>query len=310
MEANDTHRQQHRKPSWLKVPAPSGETFVRLKNMRKNLRLTTVCEEARCPNIGECWASGTATFMVMGEVCTRKCRFCNVKTGNPKGWLDHDEPRKLAEAVAAMELGYVVLTMVDRDDLEDQGAAHVNACVDHVLDACPDLKVELLAGDFRADESLIGALARGKSHVLAHNVETVERLTRTVRDAKCGYRQSLRTLELFKKLAPTRLTKSSIMLGLGETDDELRQTLADLRAVEVDIVTLGQYLQPSPRHLPVVEYVAPEIFHSWRLVAEEMGFLFCASGPLVRSSYKAGELFTEQYLRKQDATATGGCANA
>jgi lipoic acid synthetase len=310
MEANDTHRQQHRKPSWLKVPAPSGETFVRLKNMRKNLRLATVCEEARCPNIGECWASGTATFMVMGEVCTRKCRFCNVKTGNPKGWLDHDEPRKLAKAVAAMELSYVVLTMVDRDDLEDQGAAHVNACVDHVLNACPDLKVELLAGDFRADEDLIGALARGKSHVLAHNVETVERLTRTVRDAKCGYRQSLRTLELFKKLAPTRLTKSSIMLGLGETDDELRQTLADLRAVEVDIVTLGQYLQPSPRHLPVVEYVAPEIFHSWRLVAEEMGFLFCASGPLVRSSYKAGELFTEQYLRKQDATATGGCANA
>ena len=300
MEANDTHRQQHRKPSWLKVPAPSGETFVRLKNMRKNLRLTTVCEEARCPNIGECWASGTATFMVMGEVCTRKCRFCNVKTGNPKGWLDHDEPRKLAKAVAAMELSYVVLTMVDRDDLEDQGAAHVNACVDHVLNACPDLKVELLAGDFRADEDLIGALARGKSHVLAHNVETVERLTRTVRDAKCGYRQSLRTLELFKKLAPTRLTKSSIMLGLGETDD----------GAQVGIVTLGQYLQPSPRHLPVVEYVAPEIFHSWRLVAEEMGFLFCASGPLVRSSYKAGELFTEQYLRQQDVAATGGSAHA
>lgn len=279
--------------------------------MRQNLSLATVCEEARCPNIGECWAGGTATFMVMGDTCTRKCRFCNVKTGNPKGWLDHEEPRKLANAVGAMDLGYVVLTMVDRDDLDDGGAAHVNACVDAVLDVCPDLKVELLAGDFRADPALVGALATGRAHVLAHNVECVERLTKTVRDGKCGYRQSLKSLELMKRLAPAgKLTKSSIMLGFGETDDEVRATLRDLRDVGVDVVTLGQYLQPSARHLPVAEYVSPEVFQSWKLVAEEMGFLFCASGPLVRSSYKAGELFTEKYLRERDEAATGGPAHA
>jgi len=310
MEQPEDDRKPHRKPAWLKVRAPSGETFAKIKAMRKNLALSTVCEEARCPNIGECWAGGTATFMVMGDTCTRKCRFCNVKTGNPKGWLDHDEPRKLADAVAAMDLGYVVLTMVDRDDLADGGAAHVNACVEAVTEACPKLKVELLAGDFRADRELIGSLSGGGSHVLAHNVECVERLTRTVRDGKCGYRQSLRALQLMKELAPTKLTKSSIMLGLGETDDEVRRTLRDLRDVQVDIVTLGQYLQPSARHLPVAEYVTPETFHSWRLVAEEMGFLFCASGPLVRSSYKAGELFTERYLRERDAAATGGPAHA
>ena len=307
MEQPEDDRKPHRKPAWLKVRAPSGETFAKIKAMRKNLALSTVCEEARCPNIGECWAGGTATFMVMGDTCTRKCRFCNVKTGNPKGWLDHDEPRKLADAVAAMDLGYVVLTMVDRDDLADGGAAHVNACVEAVTEACPKLKVELLAGDFRADRELIGSLSGGGSHVLAHNVECVERLTRTVRDGKCGYR---RALQLMKELAPTKLTKSSIMLGLGETDDEVRRTLRDLRDVQVDIVTLGQYLQPSARHLPVAEYVTPETFHSWRLVAEEMGFLFCASGPLVRSSYKAGELFTERYLRERDAAATGGPAHA
>ncbi len=300
--------QQHRKPPWLKVRAPSGETFVQLKNMRKDLRLATVCEEARCPNIAECWAGGTATFMVLGDVCTRKCRFCNVKTGNPRGAVDQQEPQKLAEAVAAMDLGYVVLTMVDRDDLADGGAGHVNACVEHVRAACPQLKVELLAGDFRADPSLIRALAEGDSHVLAHNVETVERLTSRVRDAKCGYRQSLRALELFKEHAPDKLTKSSIMLGLGETDGEIRQSLAELRAAGVDIVTLGQYLRPSPKHLPVEDYVTPEQFDSWRVVAEQMGFLFCASGPLVRSSYKAGELFTERYLRSQDA-ATGGATH-
>ena len=289
-----------RKPAWLKVRAPSGQVYTQIKGMRKDLRLTTVCEEARCPNLGECWGQGTATFMVLGDTCTRACRFCNVKTGNPRSWLDPDEPTKLAQAVSAMELSYVVITMVDRDDLEDGGAAHVDACVKAVLEASPNLKVEILIGDFRAMPHALSLMARSGAHVLAHNIETVEPLTRRVRDGKCSYEQSLESLRLLKQFAPEKLTKSSIMLGLGETEKQVERTLKDLLSVGVSIVTLGQYLQPTTRHLPVIEYIAPETFDAWKARAEELGFLFCASGPLVRSSYKAGELFAERWLREQD----------
>ncbi|MAG58534.1 MAG: lipoyl synthase [Planctomycetes bacterium] len=304
----DTDATSRRKPAWLKVRAPSGEEFTRLKALRRDLSLSTVCEEARCPNIGECWASGTATFMLMGDTCTRHCRFCNVKTGNPRGRLDGEEPARIAEAVRVMDLGYVVLTMVDRDDLPDGGAAHVNACVAGIRAACPRTKVELLMGDFRARPDLLAELAHGGAEVLAHNLETVEPLTKTVRDGKSGYRRSLESLRLLKAAAPRKLTKSSIMLGLGETAEQVQQTLTDLRAVGVNIVTFGQYLQPSPRHLPVHTFVPPDVFDAWKQVADGMGFLFCASGPLVRSSYKAGEIFTEQYLRERelDEATTGG----
>ncbi len=291
---------KERKPEWLKVPAPHGETYARIKELRKDLRLATVCEEARCPNLGECWNHGTATFMVLGDTCTRACRFCNVKTGKPAGRLDHEEPFNLAHAVKTMGLSYVVITMVDRDDLPDGGAGHVVTCLEAVHFASPDTKIEVLAGDFRADAKLLRKLADSPASVLAHNVETVQRLTRSVRDAKSGYEQSLRSLTELKRLAPSKLTKSSIMLGLGETDDEVRATLVDLRRAEVEIVTLGQYLQPTPRHLPVVEYLPPARFEAWQKEAQALGFLFCASGPLVRSSYKAGELFTERWLRERD----------
>lgn len=267
--------------------------------MRQGFGLATVCEEARCPNVAECWGGGTATFMVLGDTCTRACRFCNVKTGNPRGWLDADEPEKLAHAVKTMGLTYVVLTMVDRDDLPDGGAAHVLKCVAAVKEAAPEILIETLLGDFRAVEADLAPLAAGPIDVLAHNVETTEPMTRRVRDGKSSYRQSLKALELLKRLGGERLTKTSIMLGLGESEDDVRATLRDLRGVGVDVVTFGQYLQPSPDHLPVAEFVRPERFAAWKDEADALGFLFCASGPLVRSSYKAGELFVESYLRRR-----------
>jgi lipoic acid synthetase len=287
-----------RKPAWLKVRAPSGESYTRIKELREQLGLATVCEEARCPNIAECWGSGTATFMLLGDTCTRACRFCNVKTGNPRGRVDAAEPGKIAGAVAAMGLSYVVLTMVDRDDLPDGGAAHVAATVAALKRAKPEILVETLVGDFQGREQDVETLAAAPVDVLAHNVECVERLTPSVRDPRCGYRRSLRALELLKSHGGGRLCKSSLMLGLGETDDEVAATLRDLRAAGVDVVTLGQYLQPSPGHLPVAAFVTPERFDSWRAEADRLGFLFCASGPLVRSSYKAGELFVERFLRE------------
>jgi lipoic acid synthetase len=283
------------------VRPPSGEAYARIKGLRESLGLATVCEEARCPNVAECWGAGTATFMLMGDVCTRACRFCNVKTGNPRGSLDEDEPAKVAQAVAAMGLSYVVLTMVDRDDLEDGGAAHVSACVAAVKQASEGILVETLAGDFGACERDVATLAAAPVDVLAHNVECVERLTPAVRDRRCGYARSLRTLALFKEHGGGRLCKSSLMLGLGETDAEVRAALLDLRHAGVDVVTLGQYLQPSQAHLPVAAFVPPERFDRWRDEALAMGFLFCASGPLVRSSYRAGETFAERYLRGRGA---------
>lgn len=288
-----------RKPAWLKVRAPSGGNYQRIKSMRSQNGLATVCEEASCPNIGECWAQGTATFMVLGDVCTRHCRFCDVETGNPRGKIDHDEPAKLAEVVASMKLGYVVLTMVDRDDLEDGGALHVARCVSAMKAASPGLLVETLVGDFRARTEPLRIIAESEADVLAHNVETTRELTRKVRDGKSSYEQSLQALKLLKELAPRKLTKSSVMLGLGETEEQVLETLQDLRDVGVELLTLGQYLQPSSKHLPVHTYIEPAVFEAWAEQAKEMGFLHCASGPLVRSSYKAGELFTESFLRER-----------
>jgi lipoyl synthase len=269
--------------------------------LRQGLGLATVCEEARCPNVAECWGGGTATFMLLGDTCTRACRFCNVKTGNPRGKLDMDEPQNVAHAVKTMGLTYVVLTMVDRDDLPDGGAAHVLQCTAALKAAVPDLLIETLLGDFKAREPELRLLAAGPIDVLAHNVETTEPMTRRVRDGKSGYRQSLRALELMKRHGGARLVKTSLMLGLGESSDDVRTTLRDLRGVGVDVVTFGQYLQPSPDHLPVAEFVPPATFDAWKAEADAAGFLFCASGPLVRSSYKAGELFVESYLRRRGA---------
>lgn len=302
-DSSATAKKPHQpKPEWLKVRAPAGENYARIKNMLGDLKLATVCQEARCPNMGECWSGGTATFMLMGEVCTRGCRFCNVKTGNAKLGLppvDPFEPEKVAYSISQMKLHYVVITSVDRDDMPDQGSDHFARTVKTIKKLDPNLIVEILTPDFRGDEKLVHHLAAAKPDVFAHNIETVERLTRSVRDPRAGYRQSLRVLESVKEFDPNIYTKSSIMLGLGEKDEEIVQALKDLRAVGCDVVTFGQYLQPTEKHLKVIEYVTPEKFKEWQTLAESMGFLYVASGPLVRSSYRAGEFFMQGIIKKK-----------
>ncbi len=287
------------KPQWLKVKAPSGENYHRIKDMLGKLNLATVCQEARCPNMGECWAGGTATFMLMGEVCTRGCRFCNVKTGNPKGKIDNREPEKVGWSISQMGLSYVVITSVNRDDLEDQGADHFARTVETIKKNDPKLIVEILTPDFQGVSSLIHRVVDAKPDVFAHNVETVERLSPSVRDPRASYKQSLDVLLEVKKHDPEMYTKSSLMLGLGETDEEILQAMKDLKSVGCDVITFGQYLQPSPRHLKVIEYITPEKFQHWQNTANEMNFLYCASGPLVRSSYKAGEFFMKGVIDKK-----------
>jgi lipoyl synthase len=289
------------KPDWLKVKAPAGENYTRIKNMLGDLKLATVCQEARCPNMGECWSGGTATFMLMGDTCTRGCRFCNVKTGNAKKGLppvDPFEPEKVAHSISQMGLHYVVITSVDRDDMPDQGSDHFARTVKTVKKLDPNLIVEILTPDFRGDENLIRHLVQAKPDVFAQNIETVERLTPTVRDPRATYKQTMRLLQFVKEVDPTMYTKSSIMLGLGETDTEVLQTLKDLRNVGCDVVTFGQYLQPTPKHLKVIEYITPEKFMEWQKTAEDLGFLYVASGPLVRSSYRAGEFFMKGIIEK------------
>ncbi len=294
------------KPNWLKVRAPSGENYTRIKSMLEELKLATVCQEAKCPNMGECWSGGTATFMLMGEVCTRGCRFCNVKTGNAKlGLPDVDpfEPEKVAFSISQMKLTYVVITSVDRDDMPDQGSDHFARTVKTIKKLDPHLIVEILTPDFRGDENLILHLAAAKPDVFAHNIETVERLTPSVRDPRAKYRQSLRVLQSVKEFDSKMYTKTSIMLGLGEKESEVFQTLKDLREVGCDVVTFGQYLQPTEKHLKVIEYITPEKFSEWQTIAEDMGFLYVASGPLVRSSYRAGEFFMKGIINKNKETA-------
>jgi lipoic acid synthetase len=286
-----------RKPDWLKVRAPGGERYTALKERVRRLHLSTVCEEAHCPNVAECWGGGTATFMLLGDICTRGCRFCAVASGREGRPLDPQEPEHVARAVREMGLTYVVLTSVDRDDLPDQGAGHFAACVRAIREADPRILVEVLTPDWRGDEGCAAVVAASGAEVLAHNVEVVRRLQPAMRDVRCSYEVSLSILRAYKRLAPGRLTKSSLMVGCGETGEEVRETLGDLRAAGVDIVTLGQYLRPSPWHAPVVRYVPPDEFAAWERAAVEMGFRFVASGPLVRSSYRAGELFLEGMLR-------------
>jgi lipoyl synthase len=276
-----------RKPAWLKARAPTGSGYAGVRALVREHRLATVCEEAKCPNIGECWNAGTATLMLMGAVCTRACRFCSVDTGNPHGWLDPQEPQNAARTVELMKLGYVVLTSVDRDDLPDGGAAHYAACVRAIKARSPRTAVEALTPDFQGVLRDVGTVVDSGIEVFAQNIETVRRFTHPVRDPRAGYEQTLAVLAHAKRHRPGVLTKSSLMLGLGETDEEIEATLADLRAAQVDIVTLGQYLRPTRNHLPVQRYVTPQEFDRYRERALALGFLECVSGPLVRSSYRA-----------------------
>ncbi|HTD12773.1 MAG TPA: lipoyl synthase [Steroidobacteraceae bacterium] len=285
-----------RKPPWLKARAPTGAGFQAVRSIVREQRLATVCEEAKCPNIGECWNAGTATIMLMGAVCTRACRFCSVDTGNPHGWLDADEPENAARTVELMKLRYVVLTSVDRDDLADGGAAHYAACVRAIKRRNPHTAVEALTPDFQGVLADVAVVVDSGIEVFAQNIETVRRLTHPVRDPRAGYEQTLSVLAHAKRHRAGLLTKSSLMLGLGETDAEITTTLADLRAAGVDIVTLGQYLRPTLNHLPVERFVTPEQFDRYREAALAHGFLECVSGPLVRSSYRA-----EQALNRNNA---------
>jgi lipoic acid synthetase len=289
------------KPAWLKVRAPGGETYGKLKTTLRQLDLHTVCEEARCPNAGECWGEGTMTIMLLGDVCTRGCRFCAVTTGDPRGAVDVREPEHTARAIARLEIHYVVLTMVDRDDLLDGGAEHVARTVKNIHALRPEMLVETLVGDFGGRKHDIAALVRqGAPDVFAHNVEVPRRLQRTVRDVRCSYERSLMVLE-HAKASGSKVTKSSIMVGLGETEDEVVEAMRDLRAVGVDVLTLGQYLRPSPKHLAVERYVEPAEFDRYRDLGLGLGFKYVASGPLVRSSYHAAEVFLRSILRPGDA---------
>ncbi len=285
-----------RKPPWLRVKIGGGEKYKAVKQTVKTHQLATVCEESHCPNIGECWSHGTATIMLMGSVCTRACKFCAVDTGNPHGQLNADEPANAARSVTLMGLKYVVLTSVDRDDLPDGGAAHYAACVRAIKAANPETAVEALTPDFNGDGAAVAVVVNSGLDVFAQNVETVERLTHRVRDPRAGYQQTLDVLKQAKQLNPDVLTKSSLMLGIGERDDEVLATLRDLRAHDVDIVTLGQYLRPTKNHLPVDRWVSPEAFNALRAEGLQMGFMEVAAGPLVRSSYRADKVFTESNL--------------
>lgn len=275
------------KPAWLRAQMPSGTGFETVKTIVHEHRLATVCEEAKCPNIGECWNAGTATLMLMGAVCTRACRFCSVDTGNPRGWLDLDEPRKVARSVELMNLNYVVLTSVNRDDLPDGGAMHYADCIRAIKAVRPQTAVEALTPDFAGLVSAVHTVVDSGVDVFAQNIETVERLTHPVRDPRAGYQQTLTVLKEAKRYRPNALTKSSLMLGLGEREDEIEACLRDLRAHDVDLVTMGQYLQPTRHHLSVQRFVTPEEFLQWRQLALSLGFKECVAGPMVRSSYRA-----------------------
>ncbi|MBV9438952.1 MAG: lipoyl synthase [Candidatus Eremiobacteraeota bacterium] len=280
-----------RKPEWLKVRLPSGERYEGILDEVRRLRLHTVCQEAMCPNIGECWGAGTATIMILGDTCTRGCRFCNVKTGSPGGEVDWLEPKRVAEAVAELGWRYLVLTAVDRDDLADGGAAIFASTVRMIHARVPDAKVECLTGDFAGDLAALDVVLDARPEVLAHNVETVERLQSQVRDRRATYRQSLTVLDHAKRSGKVTYTKTSVMLGLGETEDELARTMDDARAAGVDIFTMGQYLQPTKRHLRVEEFVTPEKFARLGALGRAKGFTQVVSSPLSRSSYHAEQAF-------------------
>ena len=285
-----------KKPSWIRAKASFDPKYKLVKDQVASKKLNTVCEEAMCPNISECWSSGTATFMLMGSVCTRACKFCSVDTGNPKGWLDQEEPLKTAKAVRTMGLKYVVLTSVNRDDLEDGGAEHYAQTVQAIKNLNPNTAVEALTPDFKGIKSSIDTIVNSGIEVFAQNLETVKRLTHPVRDPRAGYQQTLDVLYESKEINKEVLTKTSLILGLGETDEEIEQAMDDLIDHKVDILTLGQYLRPTLNHLPVERWVTPEEFEKYREIGISKGFLEVVSGPMVRSSYRA-----EQALQKNNA---------
>lgn len=289
-----------KKPNWLRVNLDNSEKYQTVKKLVHKHKLATVCEEAKCPNLSECWSHGTATIMLMGSVCTRACRFCSVDTGNPKGWLDELEPEKTADSVKIMELDYVVLTSVDRDDLADGGAAHYAKTIRLIKETTPKTKVEALTPDFCGETKAVDLLHQAGVDVFAQNVETVERLTHPVRDKRASYWQTIELLAYSKKASPQVLTKTSLMLGLGETKEELLKTMDHLRRANVDILTLGQYLQPTANHLPVVRYVHPDEFKELREIGLDKGFFEVASGPMVRSSYRADRVFKRDNLGLED----------
>ena len=291
-----SHVPNSRKPEWIRVKASFDPRYNKIKDLVSDKRLNTVCEESMCPNISECWSSGTATFMLLGSVCTRACKFCSIDTGNPKGWLDKDEPENTADAVKHMQLKYVVLTSVNRDDLEDGGADHYARTVKAVKEKNPNTAVEALTPDFKGIYSSIQTIVNSGLEVFAQNLETVERLTHHVRDIRAGYQQTLNVLAESKKINSNVLTKTSLILGLGETDEEIEKTMDDLINHQVDILTLGQYLRPTLNHLPVERWVTPEEFNRYRDIGLSKGFLEVVSGPMVRSSYRA-----ERALEKNNA---------
>lgn len=285
-----------KKPDWLRIKLTSSPKHAKVKDLVTKHQLSTVCEEAKCPNMSECWSHGTATIMLMGKVCTRACKFCSVDTGNPNGWLDADEPAKTAESVAIMQLEYVVLTSVDRDDLPDGGAKHYADAIRAIKARCPTTKVEALTPDFSGDHAAIDVLLASGVDVFAQNVETVERLTHPVRDPRAGYWQTINLLTYAKQKRPDVITKTSLMLGLGEEKDEVIQCMRDLKNANVDVLTFGQYMRPTLNHLPVIRYVTPDEFKEYRDIGLEMGFLEVASGPMVRSSYRADRIFKKDNL--------------
>lgn len=279
-----------RKPTWLRVKSQNSSKYRELKSIVSEKKLHTVCEEAMCPNIQECWSHGTATFMLLGSVCTRACRFCAVDTGNPKGILDKDEPNKVANSIAHMNLKYAVLTSVNRDDLIDGGAEHFSHTIQAIKEKAPEVIVEALVPDFLGNKKSIEVLLNSKLEVFAQNLETVSRLTKRVRDPRAGYDQTLEVLSYAKQYSPSVITKTSLMFGLGETEEEILKTFDDIRETGVDVLTLGQYMRPTVNHLPVEKWYTPEEFAYFKDLAIEIGFLEVASGPMVRSSYRADRI--------------------
>ena len=279
-----------RKPTWLRVKSQNSSKYRELKSIVSEKKLHTVCEEAMCPNIQECWSHGTATFMLLGSVCTRACRFCAVDTGNPKGSLDKDEPIKVASSIAHMNLKYAVLTSVNRDDLRDGGAEHFSHTIQAIKEKAPEVIVEALVPDFLGNKQSIEILLNSKLEVFAQNLETVSRLTKRVRDPRAGYDQTLEVLSYAKQHSPSVITKTSLMFGLGETEEEILKTFDDIRRTGVDVLTLGQYMRPTVNHLPVEKWYTPEEFEYFKDLAIGMGFLEVASGPMVRSSYRADRI--------------------
>lgn len=288
-----------KKPEWLRIRLPSGKNYVNIRQTIASLGLHTVCEEARCPNIGECWGGGTATIMIMGDICTRGCRFCSVTSGRPL-FLDSEEPDKVAKAIKKWGLRYVVITSVCRDDLPDGGANHIAKTIKSVKVQCPETIVEPLIPDLLGNRYSIEKIIDAGPEVISHNIETIARLSPFIRDPRATYQQSLSVLQMIKDIDCKIYTKSSMMLGLGETEEEVIQVAKDLRSVGVDVLSMGQYLQPTSRHLPVKEYVSPEKFDSYRKRIEKMGFAYVVAGPFVRSSYKAGELFIKNMINRRE----------